>query len=67
MEEVCEVNYGDHVSVFSDNQPTVSWVDRLSSKSSVGARQLLRELALRLKMKGDIDTDDVSNIWDVEC
>ena len=24
MEEVCEVKSGDHVAVFSDNQPTVS-------------------------------------------
>ena len=32
MEEVCEVKSGDHVSVFSDNQPTVSWIDQLASK-----------------------------------
>ena len=52
MEEVCDVNSGYHVAVFSDNHPTVSWVDRLASKSSVVAGQLLRALALRLKMKG---------------
>ena len=52
MEEVCDVKYGDHVAVFSDNQPTVSWVDRLASKISVVAGQLLRALALIFKMKG---------------
>ena len=51
MEEVCEVKFGDHVAVFSDNQPTVLWVDRLASKSSVVAGKLLGALALRLKMK----------------
>ena len=53
MEEVCEVKSGDHVAVFSDNQPTVLWVDQLASKSSVVAGQLLRALALILKMKGE--------------
>ena len=43
---------GNHVAVFSNNQPTVSWVDQSASKSSVVAEQLLRALALRLKMKG---------------
>ena len=52
MEEEREVKYGDHVAVFSDNQPTVLWVDRLASKSSIVAVQLLRALALRLKIKG---------------
>ena len=52
MEEVCEVKYGDHVDLFRDNQPTVSWVDQLASKSSVVAGQLLRASALRLIIKG---------------
>ena len=51
MEEVYNVKSGYHVSVFSDNQPTVSWVDQLASKSSVFTGQLLRKLALRSKMK----------------
>ena len=51
-EEMCEVKSGDHVAVFSDNQPMVSWVDQLASKISVVAGQLLRALALRLKMNG---------------
>ena len=52
MEEVCDVNPGEHVAVLSDNQQTVSWVDQLASKSSVVAGQLLRALMLRLKMNG---------------
>ena len=52
MEEVCEVNSGDHLAVFSNNQPTLSWVDRMVSKSYVAAGQLLRAFSLRLKMKG---------------
>ena len=54
IEEVCEVKSGDHVVVFSNKQPRVSWVDRLASKSSVFAGQLLRALALRLKIKGTL-------------
>ena len=52
MEEVCDVKSGDYVAVFSNNHPTVSWVDWLASTSSVVAGQLLRALSLRLKMKG---------------
>lgn len=39
------------VAVFSDNDPTVSWVKRLSSKHSIIAAQLVRALALRIKLK----------------
>ena len=52
MEEVCDMKYAYHVAVLSDNQPAVLWVDQLASKISVVAVQLLRALALRLKMKG---------------
>ena len=52
MEEVCDLLSGARVAVFSDNQPTVSWVDRLASKSSEVAGQLLRAMALRMKMRG---------------
>ena len=48
---MCDVKSGDYVAVFSDNQPTMLWVDRLASKSSIVAGKLLRALALRLKMK----------------
>ena len=48
MEEVCDVKSRDHVAVFSNNQPTVSWVDLLESNRSVAAGHLLRALALIL-------------------
>ena len=52
MVDVFEVKSGDHVAVFSNHQPMVSWVDQLASKSSVVAGQFLCVLAPRLKMKG---------------
>ena len=52
MEDVCEIKSGTHVALFSDNQPTVSWVQRMASKSSEVAEQLVRALALRLKSSG---------------
>ena len=52
MEDVCEIKSGTHVALFSDNQPTVSWVQRMASKSSDVAGQLVRALALRLKSSG---------------
>lgn len=52
MEDVCTLEPGCHVALFSDNQPTVHWVQRLASKSSKVAAQLLRALALRLKKTG---------------
>ena len=52
MEDVCEFKSGSHAALFSDNQPTFSWVDRLASKSSEVAGQLIRALALRLSMSG---------------
>ena len=51
IEDVCEVKSGDHVAIFIDNQPTVSWVELLASKISVVTGQLLRALALRFKIK----------------
>ena len=49
MEAVCAFLPGAHAALFSNNQPTVSWVDRLASKSSVVASQLVRALALCMK------------------
>ena len=37
-----------HVALFSNNQPTVSWVERLAARGSLVADQLLRVLALRM-------------------
>ena len=52
MGEVCQLKSGSHVALFSDNQPTVHWVQRMASKSSLVAGQLVRALALRMKMDG---------------
>ena len=52
METVCALRSGNHLALFSDNQPTVHWVRRMASKSSHVAGQLVRALALRMKMKG---------------
>jgi len=52
MEEVCMLGSASHVSLFSDNSPTVHWVRRLAARGSMVAAQLVRALALRLKVKG---------------
>ena len=51
MEEVCDVQDA-HVALFSDNSPTVHWVQRLAAKHSHVAMQLIRALALRLQLAG---------------
>ena len=50
MEETCPDLEGSHITLFSDNTPTVSWVQRMAAKHSVIAMQLLRILALRLQL-----------------
>ena len=52
MEEVCGDLRERRVAVFSDNDPTVSWVKKLASRHSVVAAQLIRAIALRMKLKG---------------
>ena len=52
MEDVCNIQSGDHVALFSDNSPTVYWARKMASKSSIIAGQLIRALALRLKVSG---------------
>jgi hypothetical protein len=49
IEGVCPTLADTHVALFSDNSPTVSWVDRLATRSSAVALQFLRALALRLQ------------------
>jgi hypothetical protein len=51
MEDVCKLQPGAHVALFSDNSPTVSWVRRMAAKGSKVADQLLRALALRMKQR----------------
>jgi hypothetical protein len=51
MEEVCSFGDGTHIALFSDNSPTVSWVKQMAAKGSLVADQLLRALALRMKLR----------------
>ena len=50
IEATCPDLEGSHVALYSDNTPTVSWVERMASKKSPIAMQLLRALALRLQV-----------------
>ncbi len=40
-----------HVALFSDNSPTVSWVEKMASKKSRIAAQLVRMLAFRVNLR----------------
>ena len=51
MEHVCPSLKDAHVALFSDNSPTVHWVQRLAAKHSRVAMQLIRALALRLQIQ----------------
>jgi hypothetical protein len=52
MEDVCQLQPGDHLALFSDNSPTVmSWVRKMAAKGSKVADQLIRALALRMRQR----------------
>ncbi len=51
MENVCQPLRNKHVALFSDNSPTVHWVQRLAAKHSTIAMQLIHALALRLQLQ----------------
>ena len=48
IEHVCSCLVEKRVALFSDNSPTVSWVQRMACRSSLIAEQLIRVLALRI-------------------
>ena len=52
MEDVCDVKSGTHAALFSDNQPTVLWVQRMATRSEGVAGELLRALILRMQASG---------------
>ena len=52
MEEVCPLEIGSRVALWSNNSPTVGWIRRLASKRSKVAAQLIRAIALRIKKRG---------------
>jgi hypothetical protein len=41
MEDVCDLQSGAHVAIFSDNSPTVSWVRRMAAWGSLVVDLLL--------------------------
>ncbi len=51
IEGVCKDLCEKHVTLFSNNLPTVGWVMRLASKRSIIAENLIQALALRLKIQ----------------
>jgi len=52
IEEVCPALRAKYVALFSDITPTVGWAKRMAAKGSLVAMQLVRALALRLKLSG---------------
>ena len=50
IEDVCTPLTNVHVALFSDNSPSVHWVQRLAAKHSAVAMQMVRALALRLHL-----------------
>ena len=51
MENVCDAPVACHRALFSDNKPTVSCVCQMAAKWSLVAAQLMRALALCLRLK----------------
>ena len=51
MEQVVPSLRHEHVALLSDNSPTVSWVQRMASKRSQVAGNLLRALSLRMRVR----------------
>jgi hypothetical protein len=51
MEHVCGPLTEKRIALFSDNSPTVSWVERMACRSSLVAQQLTRILALRFNIQ----------------
>ena len=51
MEKVCDLQRGNHIALFSDNSPTVSWVNKMAARGSIVADQLLGALALRMRQR----------------
>jgi hypothetical protein len=52
LEGVCGGLREKRIAMLGDNSPSISWVQRLTSKSSIVAEQLVQALALRIKIGG---------------
>ena len=60
-----------HIGMFYDNNPTVTWENRLTSKRPISAGRLLRALELRqrwsnvsplLKLSIEVEKNDMSDV-----
>jgi len=51
MEHVCGPLTEKRIALFSDNSPTVSWVQQMACCSSLVAKQLIHVLALRFNLQ----------------
>jgi hypothetical protein len=51
MEDECDIMPGTHITLFSNNSPTVSWVQRMAAQGSPLAGQLICAQALWLKVR----------------
>ncbi len=51
MEHVCGPLIEKRIALFSNNSPTVSWIERMACRSSLVAEQLIRVLALRFNIQ----------------
>jgi hypothetical protein len=51
MEHVCGPLKEKRVALFSDNSPTVSWVQQMASRSSLIVEQLIQVLALQFNIQ----------------
>ena len=50
MEAICTDLRQKNIALFSDNSPSISWVERLASRRSIVGARLVRALAMRMKM-----------------
>ncbi len=64
IEHVCESLTEKRVALFSDNSPTVSWVQRLACRSSLIAEQLIHVLALRINKQRSCPLTTLHIAWD---
>jgi len=61
MEHVCEPLTEKRITLFSDNSPTVSWVERMACRSSLVAEQLIHVLALGFNIQQILSDHNASH------
>ncbi len=63
MEHVCGPLAEKRIALFSNNIPTVSWVQRMACRSSLVAEQLIRVLALQFNLQKRLSDHNASHSW----